>query len=571
MDDHHGSMGDHRGMIIHDHPCAAYWGVRRLWPLFPLHGNCGITLRVTDASRQSGTGRVYLVGAGPGDPELVTLRAMRLIRQADVIVFDALANPVLLDEARPTAELIDVGKRAKAHKLSQEQINDLLADRAAEGKMVVRLKGGDPYVFGRGSEEAIYLHGRGVAVEVVPGVTSAIAAPAYAGIPVTHRGVATTVTLVTGHEDPTKGVTQVDYQALAKLAIQGGTLCFYMGMSRLQTIADELYRHGLPLETGAAVIQWGTMPSQRTVRATLADLQEKVDAAGLRAPAIIVIGPVVAVDPDGALRWFEQRPLFGQTIVITRTRHQASELRTALESLGAQVLEAPTIEILPTQEWGPIDASLRQIGQYDWLVLTSTNGVAGLRERLYALGMDARHLAGVKIAAIGDATARALSAMGLRADLVPTQFVAESLAAELIARHEVRGKKVLMLRADIARPVLRERLVEAGAIVEDLCIYVTRTARSLPEPVLEALRESRVDWVTFTSSSTVRNLLEMLGHERRLLANVKLASIGPITSQTLREAGLSVYVEAQRYNIDGLVQALVDTTARARETTHAGS
>ncbi len=501
-------------------------------------------------------GKVYLVGSGPGDPDLTTLKALRLIRQADVIVFDALANPFLLSEARQEAELIDAGKRAKAHKLTQDQTNDLLVEKAGQGKVVVRLKGGDPYVFGRGSEEAIYLHNRGVPVEVVPGITSAIAAPAYAGVPVTHRGIATTLTLITGHEDPSKSQAQVDYRALSLLAQQGGTLCFYMGMGRLQVIVEELHRHGLSLDTPAAVVQWGTLPVQRSVRTKLRDLQAEVDRAGLSAPAIIVIGPVVDVDPQGALRWFEHRPLFGKTIVTTRTRHQASQLRQQLEACGAQVLEAPTIGIAPPDNWAPLDGAIRQIKGYDWLILTSVNGVEGLRGRLVAMGLDARHFAGVKIAAIGDATAAALHAMGLRPDLVPTEFVAESLAAGLIASEPMEGKKVLMLRADIARPALRERLTQAGASVEDLCIYQTVASKDLPEDVWQALRDGRVDYVTFTSSSTVRNFVELLGREGSVLDGVKIASIGPITSATVRELGLKVAVEAERFNIAGLVEAI---------------
>ncbi len=508
-------------------------------------------------------GTVYLVGAGPGDPQLATLRAVKLLASADVVVYDALANPALLDHVRPTAELIDAGKRAKAHTLTQDQINDLLIAKAREGKTVVRLKGGDPYVFGRGSEEAIYLHERGAKVEVVPGITAALAGPAYAGIPVTHRAVATTVTLITGHEDPTKGDSQIDYAALAKLAIAGGTLCFYMGMGRLQVILDALTRHGLPAATPAAVVQWGTMPVQRSVRATIADLAAAVEKAGLGAPAIIVIGPVVAVDPNGALRFFEQRPLFGQTILITRTRHQASELRQQLAALGANVLEAPTIDIAPPDDWAAIDKSIRAIPTYDWLILTSANGVAALRERLDALHLDARLFAGVKIAAIGDATASSLQNIGLRPDLIPTQFVAESLAAELISREPMTGKRVLMLRADIARPLLREKLAEAGAHVDDVSIYVTKPAAALPEAVLAALREKKINWVTFTSSSTAKFFVELLGAERTLLDGVKIASIGPITSQTARDLKLTVTIEAAQFDIPGLVSALARAGRRS--------
>lgn len=500
---------------------------------------------------------VYLVGAGPGDPELITLKALSAIRKAQVLVFDALANPRLISEAPPEAELIDAGKRAKAHTLTQDEINQLLADKAREGKVVVRLKGGDPYIFGRGSEEAIYLHEQGIPSIIIPGITSAIAGPAYAGIPVTHRSVATTLTLITGHEDPTKQSTQVDYKALAQLGRNGGTLCFYMGMGRLQTITDELMRHGMEAGTPAAVVQWGTLPTQRSVRASLKDLQGIVEKAGLGAPAIIVIGPVAGVDPAGALRWFESRPLFGKTILITRTRHQASELRAALEELGANVLEAPTIEIAPPADWEPIDYALRSMDEYDWLILTSVNGVAGLKQRLNALALDVRHLAKVKVAAIGDATAQALIQMGIRPDLVPTQFVAESLAAELIAKHPLKGKRILMLRADIARPLLREKLIEAGANVEDLSVYETKPAASLPPEVWVALKKGEVDWVTFTSSSTAKNFVQLLEDQRDLLSKPQIASIGPITTQTLRDLGFTPAIEAETFNIEGLIDAIL--------------
>lgn len=508
-------------------------------------------------------GKVYLVGAGPGDAELISVKGMRLLQQADAVVFDALANPALLAHVRPApgCELIDAGKRAKAHKLTQDETNALLVQLARDGKMVVRLKGGDPYVFGRGSEEAMYLHEHGVAVEVVPGITAAIAAPAYAGIPVTHRQVATTVTFVTGHEDPTKSQSQVDYEGLARLIRAGGTACFYMGMGRLQSIVDELERFGVTTQTPAAVVQWGTMPTQRSVRAALKDLAAEVEHAKLGAPAIIVIGPVAAVDAEGALRWFEQRPLHGQTILITRTRHQASDLRQKLADLGANVFEAPTIELEapPPEDMARIDDAIRAIAQYQWLILTSVNGAAGLRQRLEALSLDARQLAGVKIAAIGDATAAALREMGLRADLVPTEFVAESLAAELIAREPMQGKRVLMLRADIARPALREKLTEAGASVDDLSIYETKPAAALPPEVIAALEAGKINWVTFTSSSTVRNFMDLLAN-RDLLNEVKLASIGPITSQTMRELNLPIAAEAKTYNLDGLVDAIRGST-----------
>ncbi|MHB1155532.1 MAG: uroporphyrinogen-III C-methyltransferase [Phycisphaerales bacterium] len=516
-------------------------------------------LKQNNTTMRSGT--VYLVGAGPGDPKLLTIAGLEALRRAQVLVFDALANPVLLDLAPPEALRIDAGKRAKQHTLTQDQTQQLLAEHALAGRTVVRLKGGDPYVFGRGSEEAIYLHERGVPVVVIPGITAAIAAPAYAGIPVTHRQIATTCTLVTGHEDPTKDQGQVEFGPLAQLAKRGGTLCFYMGMGRLQAIAAGLMGEGLSGDTPAAVIQWGTRDKQRCVRGSLSQLHGKATAAGLGAPAIIIVGQVAGID-DAALNWFMRRPLFGQTIVVTRTRQQASELRERLEELGAHVIETPTIALeKPTPEqWAGVLDAVRRVRDYAWLILTSVNGVEGLRRALAELKVDARALAGVRIAAIGEATAAATrEQLGVAADFVPTAFVAESLAGELLAQHDLKGKRVLMLRADIARPALVELLDKAGATVEDRTIYRTVAPADVSDELMEALGEKRVDWITFTSSSTAKNLVEMLGPRKDLLAGVKTASIGPITSATLRELGLDVAMEAEVHDIDGLVAGLLKT------------
>jgi len=502
-------------------------------------------------------GKVYLVGAGPGDAGLITVRGQHCISECDVLVYDALANPVLLDLAPSSAERIYVGKRAADHTLTQDQINDLLAEKAQLGLNVVRLKGGDPYLFGRGAEEVAYLAERGVCCEVIPGVTSGIAAPAMAGIPVTHRKIASTVSFITGHEDPTKESTKVDYRALAQLAIAGGTLCFYMGVGRLENICQSLAQHGLPNDTPVALVQWGTTTRQRHVRTTLATARQDVDAAGISSPAIIVVGQVAGVEEPG-LDFFIQRPLFDRRIVITRTRQQASQLKHSLSELGAQVYEAPTIALVEPDDWSDVDAAIRSVTDFDWLVLTSSNGVAALAGRLQALELDSRHLNGVQIAAIGTATADALREhLSIRADLIPTRFVAESLAAELIAKQDIAGKRFLLLRADIARPALPRLLKEAGADITELCAYQTKLEAGLPEDVLTALRDGEVNWITFTSSSTARNMMELLGDESHLLGSIKIASIGPITSETVRELGLSVTVEAQRSDIPGLIQAIV--------------
>jgi len=500
---------------------------------------------------------VYLVGAGPGDPGLITARGLELLRRADVVVYDALANPALLEQAPAQAKRIHVGKRAEDHALPQDQINQLLVDQSAQGRLVVRLKGGDPYLFGRGAEEVSFLTRHGVACEVVPGVTAGIAVPAAAGVPVTHRQMASTVTFVTGHEDPNKAESSVDYQSLAGLVLAGGTVCFYMGVGRLKAIVEQLRGFGLTGQTPVAVVQWGTMPQQRSVRSNLAMVAQDVSQAGLGAPAIIVVGEVAGMNEPG-LDYFTRRPLFGQCIVVTRTRQQASDLRCRLEELGAVVLEAPTIELVPPADWSTVDDAIRDIGRYDWLVLTSANGATALEERLAKMALDGRHLAGVKIAAIGDATAAALrQRLGVRVDLVPPRYVAESLAQAMIDTERVEGKRLLLLCADIARPALPKLLEAAGAQVTELIVYQTKRVEALPEKVVAVLRGGEVDWVTFTSSSTVNNMVGLLGDDRGLLEKVKIASIGPITSQSIRDWNLEPTVEACTSNIEGLVDALM--------------
>lgn len=512
-------------------------------------------------------GCVYLVGAGPGDPGLITVRGMRLLEQADIVVFDYLSNPQLLRHC-PAAETIYVGKQAAKHAMSQEQINQLLIDRAKEGKRVVRLKGGDPFVFGRGGEECEALHTAGVPFEVVPGITAAIAGPAYAGIPVTHRDLNSSFTLLTGHEkeadyqDPEARARQpgaasdLDWSALAKLPC----LAFYMGVKSLPGICQKLIENGMRPEMPAAVIQWGTTPRQRTIVGTIADLPKRVAKAKLSPPAITIVGRVVSL--RDTLNWFETRPLFGQTVVVTRTRLQASELSIRLEELGARVIEAPTIELIPPADWSMVDTALRSMAKYDWVIFTSQNGVTFAKRRIMELGLDARAFGGAKLAAIGDATAAAItSQLSLRVDLCPKSFVAEALAAELIERGEVAGKRFLLMRADIARPILRQKLEQAGASeVNDIPIYETKAAASLPPVLLEAIDERQVQWVTFTSSSTARNFADLLGKDyANRLSGVKLASIGPITTATIRELGLTPTIEAQISNIEGLVERMSET------------
>ena len=478
---------------------------------------------------------VYLVGAGPGDPGLLTRRGEELLRVTDVVVYDRLAASALLDLVPTSAERVDVGKAPGRAAMTQDEINAVLVERGGRGLHVVRLKGGDPFVFGRGGEEAEACAAHGVPFEVVPGITSAIAAPAYAGIPVTHRRVSTNVTIVTGHEDPTKGSSDTDWSALAKT---GGTLVILMGAGRLAEIAKALVAGGLADDTPVAAVRWGTRPEQRTVRATLATIAD----AGVEPPSAIVVGDVAALD----FGWFEQRPLFGRTVVVTRAREQASELRSRLELLGADVVELPAIEV------EPVDFTLPDLADYRWVIFTSANGVDAFFERgLASGGLDARALSPARVAAIGPGTANALTRHGVRADLVPERFVAESL---LDAFPDGAGR-VLLARAEAARDVLPDGLGAKGYTVDVLSVYRTVTAPVDPHSVAR-LHAGEIDAITFTSSSTVTNFCDVVGVLPE--PGPQIVSIGPVTSETARARGLRVDAEADPHTIDGLVAALVD-------------
>jgi uroporphyrinogen III methyltransferase/synthase len=483
------------------------------------------------------TGRVHLVGAGPGDPGLLTARALELIARADVILYDRLIPPGALDGARSDAELIYVGKEGGGPSMGQEEIERLLAEHAGAGAEVVRLKGGDPFIFGRGGEEALTLRAAGIAFEVVPGVTSGVAAPAYAGIPVTQRGAASAVALVTGHEDPDKPESAIDWPALAAFP---GTLVFYMGVRQLPRIVQQLRAAGRPAAEPVAIVQSGTLPGQRAVLGTLETIVEKADAAQIRPPSITVVGPVAALRDE--LAWFEARPLAGVTVAVTRARAQASSLAAKLRELGATALEAPAIRVEALA--GPTP----DVASYDLVCLTSPNGVRFLFDRLGAAGLDARALHGATVAAIGPGTARALGEHGVKADVVPERFVAESLV-EALSEQPVR--RALVARAEDARDVLPDALRARGAEVDVLALY--RTTAEKPEPaVLEQVRAA--DYVTFTSASTVRFLLAAAGS---VGGSSRLVSIGPVTSEALREQGLEPHVEAAEHDIDGLIAALV--------------
>lgn len=497
-------------------------------------------------------GKVYLVGAGPGDPGLLTVKGRACLEKAEVVVYDRLANLRLLRYAPPQAELIYAGKKPGGHSLSQEAINDLLVAKAKEGKVVVRLKGGDPFVFGRGGEEAEALAAHGIPFEVVPGVTAAVAVPAYAGIPVTHRRYNSSLAIVTGNEEPGK---EKDTVAWDKLAGGVGTLVFLMGRQNLPAICAQLIKHGRDPATPVAVIERGTTPEQRTVVGTLENIERLAGEAGITNPAVIVVGEVVALREK--LAWREKEPLFGRRIVITRALAQAGTLAAALEARGAEAWEFPTIEIVPPADPGPLEKAAAEVGSYDWLIFTSANGVKAFLERLFARGKDGRSLSGVKIGVIGEATARALREWGLQADLVPEDYRAEGLLAALEGE-EMAGKRVLLPRAEVVRPVLARGLRERGAAVDEVVAYRTVPPKTQSAALRSLLEDGRVDAITFTSSSTVRNFYAVFGEETpSLLRGVAVASIGPVTSETARELGLTVSIEASTSTVPGLVEAIV--------------
>ena len=502
----------------------------------------------------SETGIVYIVGAGPGDPGLITVKGADALRRADVVVYDRLSSPQLLDLAPAGAKLVFMGKEPDTPGAFQDEINRTLAKAALDGKTVVRLKGGDPFVFGRGGEEAAALRAAGVRFEVVPGITSAIAVPAYAGVPVTQRGVASAFTVVTGSEDPSKPESALDWEALAKVP---GTLVVLMGWRSLSGIVRSLLANGRSPGTPVAVTQWGTLPKQRTVAGTLADIIAKGDEAGLTSPVVTVIGDVAGLRDE--LRWFDMGPLFGMRVLVTRSRQQAGVLGQLLSAEGAEPIELPTIEIAPLEDFGPLDNALERIGSYAWAVFTSTNGVDAAFGRLAEAGRDARWLGGVRVAAIGPATAAALADRGVVADYVPDTFTT-SAVAEGFGRFDVGGARVLLLRADIAPEALAEGLRRLGAEVDSVAAYRTLKPSGAGERARELLGSGSIDVATFTSSSTVRNLVELLGRDRALLERVRIASIGPVTSATARELGLRVDVEAREHTVPGLVRALVQAT-----------
>ncbi len=493
-------------------------------------------------------GKVYLVGAGPGDPGLITVKGIECLKRADVVVYDHLLDEVLLGNCPPQAERIYAGKRAAQHALKQDEINALLVAKAKEGKIVVRLKGGDPFVLGRGGEEGETLRDEQIDFEVVPGVTSAVAVPSYAGIPVTHRGLASSFAVITGHEDPTKETSSLDWKYLAKGA---DTLVFLMGTQNLGEIASKLVSNGRTVATPVAVISNGTRPNQQTVTGTLGSIAERVDKSGLKPPAIIVVGNVVNMREH--LNWFEDRPLFGKRVLVTRARHQASAMSELLAARGAIPIELPAIQISGADAEA-LDRATAKLSSFDWLVFTSVNGVSYFFDRLHSLCRDSRSLSGLSIAAIGPATAESIRKEGVAPDFVPSEFTTDGILAEIRSR-DVSGKRFLLARADIADGAFAEGLRKLGADVEEVAAYHTSGSGETMLRAGEAIAAGEVDVVTFASSSTVKNLISALNHDADL-HGARVACIGPKTAETARDAGLKVDIMATESTIPSLVDAI---------------
>ena len=499
-------------------------------------------------------GTVYLVGAGPGDAGLLTLRGAQLLQRADVVVYDALVNADLLRLAPKSAEIIFAGKRSRDHAIPQEELNQLLIQKAKEGKCVVRLKGGDPYIFGRGGEEAEELAEAHVPFEVVPGVSSIAAGPNYAGIPLTHREHCSIFTVITGHENPSTDDGSINYEHLAKLP---GTKVVLMGVERIRDVAEKLMQNGMPGTTPVGMVRWGTTGKQQSIQGTLANIADVVAEKQFTAPAVTVIGDVVKLREK--LNWFEKRPLFGQRIVVTRTREQASQLSRQLTDLGADVLEIPTIKIMPPDDHQDLIDVLLGIGTYDWLIFTSPNGVTTFFDYFFKTYDDVRSIGGARLAAVGPGTAAKLAELHLKVDLMPDEFVTRKIAAAFAKFESIENLKMLLLRAQVANHELPQQLEKMGAIVDDVACYKTVPETDDRTGAAARLLESGADWITFTSASTVESFHARfdLPKLRQQFPKLKIASIGPETSKALSQLGLSPNVEAKEHTIDGLVKSLL--------------
>jgi uroporphyrinogen III methyltransferase/synthase len=499
---------------------------------------------------------VFLVGAGPGNPGLLTVRAVECLSRADLILYDQLAAAPLLDHARPGADRVcvsELGPYAERRPL----IHRAMIDAARQGKVVVRLKGGDPLLFGRGGEEAEALRAAGISYEVVPGVTAGLGAAAFAGIPLTHRAYSSAVAFVTGHEDPAKQTPSIDLEALARFP---GTLVFYMGVARLGGIASALIAHGKAPDTPAALVHWATTPRQRTLVTTLASLADAARISEVTAPSLVIIGPVVAL--RDRIQWFERRPLFGKRVLVTRPRHQAADMMRRLEDLGAVAFAQAAVEIREPRDWSAVGAALDRLSVYQWLVFTSVNGVRFFFRRLLETGRDLRALSAVRLAAIGPSTADALRSFHLAPDLIPTRFCSESLAAAL--RERAGGQRVLLVRADRGRELLREELAQT-AQVDQIAVYCQVESDLAGSEGLSLLRNGQLDYVTLTSSNIARSVIRALdqgSRDRIVTGQVGLVSISPVTSETVRDMGLSVAAEATEYTTKGLIEALTRLASR---------
>lgn len=497
---------------------------------------------------------VYLVGAGPGDPGLLTIKGMECIQQARVLVYDRLVNPELLKFAPEDCEMIYVGKSPDRHTLRQEEINQLLVDKAKEKGIVTRLKGGDPFVFGRGGEEAETLRENGIAFEIIPGISSSIAAPAYAGIPVTHREVASSFAVITGHEDPEKSASSINWE---NLATGVDTLVFLMGVGNLSYIVENLTKYGRKPSTPVALVRWGTTKRQKTLVGTLENIVELVKESGFTSPAVTIVGEVVNL--RDTLKWFEDKPLFGKRVLVTRARAQASNLSSLLAKQGAEIIEFPAIEIQPPKSYQKLDQAIEEIAEYDWIVFTSVNGVDYFSDRLVLKDRDWRDLKGLKICAIGPKTAERLSELGLKIDYVPPEYRAEGIIEGLKER-DIAGKKILLARAAVARDILPGELEALGAKVTVAPTYQTVIPKVDQVGTESLLQGDKIDLITFTSSSTVKNfkkLWESLG-DTDIFAKALTACIGPITANTAKEEGFLIDIQAKEYTIEGLVQAILD-------------
>lgn len=500
------------------------------------------------------TGKVFLVGSGPGDPKLITIKGLEAIQNAEVLVYDRLADPSLLNYANQSAEKIYVGKLPDRHTLKQEEINQLLVEKALEGKIVTRLKGGDPSVFGRVGEEALELKQHRIPFEIIPGITSAIAVPAYAGIPITHRDYSSSVAIVAGHEDSTKNETNINWE---KLSTATGTLIFLMGLANLQLITDKLISNGRDEDTPVAVTMWGTTTDQRTVVGSLKDIVQKVEEAKLTSPAIITVGQVVTLREE--LKWFEDKPLFGKRILVTRAKEQAFEMSNMISALGGEAVEFPVIKTIPPTKSDAFNQAVNRLETFDWIIFSSVNGVNYFFAKLKEQGIDIRQMGKAKIVAVGPKTAMALQDKYLNVEALPQEYVAEGILASL-EDHIKPGQKVLLPRADIARDIILNQLREKGLEVTEIDAYETVFAAENGEEIIDLLKEKKLNVITFTSSSTVKNFLEALKGENigQLLDGVMIASIGPITTATAIKLGLNVQITATEYTIPSLIEAIVN-------------